>query len=118
MGDNPVREKGYRFALRVIGAYRELIGTGEFLLSKQMVRAGTSIGANIEEALAGQSRRDFIAKMAIASKEARDCRYWLRLLLDSKLAPPERISALIDDCDELIRLRTSIVKTAQSRTGR
>lgn len=118
MANNPVRDKGYRFALKPIGVHRELIGTGGFLLSKQMLRAGTSIGANIEEALAGQSRRDFIAKMSIASKEARECKYWLRLLLDSKLAASERISPLIADCDELTRLLASIVKTAQDKVAR
>lgn len=112
MSANPVREKSYSFALRIVGLYQALVGRREFVLSKQVLRAGTSIGANVEEAIAGQSRRDFAAKMAIASKEARECEYWLRLLRDSGTAPRTTIDPLLSDCDELIRLLTSIVKSA------
>jgi four helix bundle protein len=75
-----------------------------------------AIGANIEEATAAQSRRDFAAKMAIASKEARECHYWLRLPKDSDLAPAARAEPLISECVELIRMLTAIVKTAQNRS--
>ena len=77
MKDNTVQQKSYAFALSVIALYRELLLKNEFVLSKQLLRAGTSIGANVEEALAGQSRADFLCKMSIASKEAREARYWL-----------------------------------------
>lgn len=113
MNGNPVREKSYGFALRVIDLHRDLVASREFVLSRQMLRAGTSIGANVEEALAAQSRRDFISKMSIASKEARECRYWLRLLRDSEIAKPELIAPPLADCEELIRLLTSIVKTTR-----
>jgi four helix bundle protein len=113
MKDNPIREKSYAFALDVIRLYRHLISKREFVLSRQMLRAGTSIGANVEEALAGQSRRDFVAKMAIASKEARECHYWLRLLRDSRMAAPEAVHPLLEANHALIRMLTSIVKTSQ-----
>jgi four helix bundle protein len=79
-------------------------------LSKQLLRSGTSIGANVEEALAGQSRKDFLAKMAIASKEAREARYWLVLLQQSNLTNLDLYQA-IKNSEELIRILTSIVKT-------
>jgi len=79
-----------------------------------VLRSGTSIGANVEEALAGQSRKDFVAKMAIASKEARETHYWLRLLTDSELVPKDRVASLERACDELVRLLTSIVKSARA----
>ena len=115
MKHNPVREKSYEFALRVIRLQRELVARQEFLLSRQLLRSGTSIGANVEEALAGQSRRDFASKMAIASKEARECSYWLRLLRDSKLAPVEHIDPLLAECNELVRMLTAIVKSTRER---
>jgi four helix bundle protein len=86
MSQSIVREKSFAFALEIISLYKQLQNEKEFVLSKQMLRSGTSIGANIEEALAGQSRRDFLAKMSIASKEARETRYWLVLLQQSLLS--------------------------------
>src|ERR1035437_9374286 len=85
MSQSIVREKSFAFALEIISLYKQLQSEKEFVLSKQMFRSGTSIGANIEEALAGQSRRDFLAKMSIASKKARETRYWMVLLQQSKL---------------------------------
>jgi four helix bundle protein len=117
MKENPVRERSYGFALEVIRLHRELMEGREFDLSRQFLRSGTSIGANVEEALAGQSRRDFLAKMAIASKEARECGYWLRLLRDSGSIRPERIRPLLEECDALIRMLTAIVKTTRGSLG-
>lgn len=77
------------------------------------MRAGTSVGANVEEATAGQSRKDFIAKMSVASKEARESNYWLRLLRDSNLCPFIDPSPLIGQSERLVRVLTSIVKTSQ-----
>ena len=85
----------------------------EFILSKQVVRSGTSIGANVEEAGAGQSRKDFISKMAISSKEARETNYWLRLLRDSQLCKDIDYTNLINESEEIIKILTSIVKTSQ-----
>jgi four helix bundle protein len=84
---NLVKDKSYEFALKVIELCRSLKEQREFEIAGQLFRSVTSIGANVEEATAGQTKKDFIAKMAIASKEARETHYWLRLLRDSKLCP-------------------------------
>ena len=116
MKDNTVQQKSYAFALSVIALYRELLLKNEFVLSKQLLRAGTSIGANVEEALAGQSRADFLCKMSIASKEAREARYWLRLLRDSETLPHAKVELLLSESQSLINLLTSIVKTTSSKS--
>jgi len=105
-----VREKSFEFALKIIRLYRNLQSKNEFVLSKQLVRSATSIGANVEEALAAQSRKDFLSKMSIASKEARETRYWLRLMAASNIGE-EDYSHLLEKVEELIRMLTSIVKT-------
>jgi four helix bundle protein len=110
MSESIVREKSFAFALQIISLYKQLQAEKEFVLSKQMLRSGTSIGANIEEALAGQSRRDFLAKMSIASKEARETRYWLVLLHRSKLTKLD-LKPAISEVESLMRILTSIVKT-------
>jgi four helix bundle protein len=91
-------------------AVHETPGASEYVISRQLLRSGTSIGANVAEATAGQSRRDFLAKMSIASKEARETKYWLQLLDESDLAPVD-VSDELRDVEELIRILTSIVKT-------
>jgi four helix bundle protein len=83
--DNIVLNKSFDFALEIIELYKILKSKNEFVISKQLLRSGTSIGANVEEATAAQSKKDFATKMSIASKEARETRYWLRLLNKSKL---------------------------------
>lgn len=105
-----VREKSFEFALKIIRLYRNLLRKNEYVLSKQLVRSATSIGANVEEALAAQSRKDFLSKMSIASKEARETRYWLRLMSTSNIGE-EDYSHLLEKVEELIRMLTSIVKT-------
>lgn len=85
MKDSIVKEKSFQFSLKIIGLYKKLLQENEYIISKQLLRCGTSIGANIEEALAGQSKRDFTAKMSISSKEARETKYWLQLLQESDL---------------------------------
>ena len=114
MKPNIVQEKSYGFALKMICLARELRERKEYDLARQLLRAGTSVGANIEEAQAGVSRADFATKMSIASKEAREVHYWLRLLRDSKSILSAQADPLIDEAEELIRLLTAIVKTAQS----
>lgn len=111
---NLVKDRSYSFALSIIGTCRILRKDHEFVLERQILCSGTSIGANVEEALAGQSRKDFISKMAIASKEARETSYWLRLVRDSKTMNSARISPLIAECEALIRILTAIVKTSTS----
>jgi four helix bundle protein len=115
MKESIIKDKSYAFALRIITLARWLRERKEYDLASQVLRAGTGIGANVEEALAGVSRADFIAKMAVASKEARETHYWLRLLRDSKTVPPERITPLSDECLELVRILTAIVKAGQGK---
>ena len=110
MAKSIIHDKSFQFALEIIGLYKKLQSEREYVLSKQLLRSGTSIGANVEEALAGQSRRDFMSKMAVASKEARETRYWLVLLQKSNLTKIE-LSHAIKNNEELIRILTSIVKT-------
>ena len=109
-----MREQSYAFALRIVQLAQWLREQKQFELAAQILRAGTSIGANVEEALAGISRADFIAKMSIASKEARESHYWLRILRDSKLVPAKDIEPLLAECESLLRILTAIVKTSQS----
>lgn len=85
MKNNPIKERSFKFALSIIKLYKKLQGQNEFIISKQLLRSGTSIGANIEEATAAQSKKDFLHKMSIASKEARETSYRLRLLKDGDL---------------------------------
>ena len=110
MSESVIREKAFVFALEIIRLYQELHARHEFVLSKQLLRSGTSIGANVEEALAGQSRNDFRAKMTIASKEARETKYWLRLLRESRLTDVD-VSQPLVNAEEIIRILTAIVKT-------
>jgi hypothetical protein len=128
--ENPIQTKSYAFALRIVKLYRYLCDEKkEFVLSKQMVRSGTSIGANVEEAIGGQSSKDFLSKISIAYKEARVPRqsrhrglrskrkthYWLRLLRDSNILDANQAESIIEDCDELLKLSGSIVKTTKSK---
>jgi len=114
--DNIVQEKSYAFALRMVKLYQHLSEQKkEFVLSKQVLRSGTSIGANVEEAIGGQSERDFSAKMSIAYKEARETHYWLRLLRDSGYLGVNESASIITDCEELLKLTGSIIKTMKSK---
>jgi four helix bundle protein len=105
-----VQQKSFDFALKIIKLYTKLQEHREYVLSRQLLRSATSIGANVTEATAGQSRRDFLAKMSVASKEARETKYWLELFKESDLAPVD-VSEELCDVEELIRILTSIVKT-------
>ncbi len=108
---NVIQEKSFNFALKAIELYKQLITEKEFVISKQLLRSATGIGANVEEALAGQSKKDFIHKMSIASKEARETKYWLRLLKQSSITKIE-IDTFLNDIDEIIKILTSIIKTS------
>ena len=116
---NPIREKSFAFALLMIDLYKRLQADREYVISKQLLRSGTSVGANVEEATAAESRRDFIHKMTIASKEARESMYWLRLLAESELVPGIDVASELENVHELVRMLTSIVKsTSQSSEPR
>ena len=112
--NNLIKDKTYQFALDVIQLYVKLRDQKEFVLSKQLLRSGTSIGANVEEATAAQSKKDFLSKMSIASKEARETNYWLRLFRDSKLCPVIDFSEIINECEQLVKIITAIVKTTRN----
>jgi four helix bundle protein len=101
-----IKEKSFAFALRIIVITRWLRGHKEYELGSQLLRAGTGIGSNVEEALAAISRPEFVAKMSIASKEAREASYRLRLLRDSKIVPILRINPLVQECTELVLMLT------------
>ena len=108
-------ERSFEFALRVVRLCRFLESQDRVsrTLANQLLRAGTSIGANIEEAQAGQSKADFTAKMAIARKETRETLYWLKLLNAAEVVEAEKLSDITKEADELVRILTSIVKTSQ-----
>ena len=119
MNDNIVLDKSLEFAVRVVKLYKHLCGDQkEYVLSKQLLRSGTSIGANINEAQAGQSKADFIAKMSIASKEARESKYWIDLLIktDYLNKDDKHVQTLVNEIEELIKLLTSIVKSSQGNS--
>lgn len=114
--ENPIQIKSYQFALRIIKLYKYLIiDKNEYVLSKQILRSGTSIGANIEEAIGGQSKADFIAKLQIALKESRETHYWIRLLIDSNYLENKLAKSILNDCEELLKLLNSILKTSKSK---
>ena len=115
--ENPVRDKSFNFALKIVRLYQHLRGNREYVLSKQILRSGTSIGANVEEATAAESRRDFVHKLSIASKEARETNYWLRLLMQSGMVESSEIVPLLEESTELVKMLTAIVKTTTRRSG-
>jgi len=105
--DNAVKDKSFQFALEIISLYKYLTTQkNEFILSKQILRSGTSIGANIEEALSSQSKNEFIAKLNISLKETKETNYWLRLLKSSGYIQKDE---LIEKTEELSKILTSII---------
>ncbi len=114
MKESLIQQKSFAFSLMIIELYRRLQSQNEYVLSKQLLRSGTSIGANVEEASAAQSSKDFISKMSIASKEARETKYWLRLLNESKLTSID-VGNELKEVGEIIRILTSIVKTMSEK---
>lgn len=116
MPENILSTKSYAFALRIVKVYRHMADFHrEFVLSKQILRSGTSIGANIEESVHAQSRTDFIHKLSIAQKEASETNYWLRLLSDSGYLEREFADSLLKDCDEIQRIPAASIKTTKAR---
>lgn len=110
--ENIVLDKSFNFALSIIELYKVLIKHKEYVLSKQLLRSATSIGANVEEATAASTKKDFAYKMTISSKEARETRYWLKLLNKSQIVEMD-YSRYLHDVNELVKILTAIVKTAQ-----
>ena len=113
--DNVVKDKSYAFAVRIVKVYQYLCTEKkEFVLSKQLLRCGTSIGANIEEAIGGQSKKDFFAKLTISYKEARETHYWIRLLTDTEYINKEQSNSLLQDVEELLKIIGSIQRTIRN----
>ena len=115
MKDSILLTKSKAFALRVVRLYKYLRDRKESVIAKQMLRSGTSIGANIAESRYAQSKSDFASKLQIALKEAAETEYWLEFLRDGELVDPSSaFDTLLADCTELIKLLTSSVKTAKT----
>lgn len=109
---NIIKDKTFSFALSVIELYKICKSQNEYVLSKQLLRSGTSIGANVQEASAGFSQKDFLYKMSIVSKEARETLYWIELLAQSKLVVFNEVQ-YIKEVQEIVNILSSIVKTLQ-----
>ena len=115
--NNIIKTKSKAFALRIIKLYKYLTTNApnkEYVLSKQVLRSGTSIGANVKEALRGQSKADFRAKMSIALKEASETEYWLELLYESDYISENQYQSVIADDVEILKILTKIVKNSES----
>lgn len=98
--ENVLKDKSYHFALKIISLCQRLQAENEYILSRQLLRSGTSVGALIEEANQAESRADFIHKLSIANKEANESKYWIRLLIDSKIIELKNDEGLLTDCVE------------------
>ena len=116
MKENLILNKTFDFALEIIDLYKLLLSKNEFVLSKQIIRAGKSIGANVEEAIAGHSRKDFIAKLVIAAKEARETRYFLKLMDRSQLVKTD-YSKFLQKIEDILNILYAIIKTSQSNSN-
>jgi four helix bundle protein len=115
--DNILPGKTYAFAIRIVKACQYLVNEKkEYVLSKQLLRSGTSMGANTEEAIGGQSKKDFFAKLNIVYKEARETHYWIRLLTDTDYFDKAQAQSLLTDCEEILKITGSIIKTIKSET--
>lgn len=113
---NVIVDKSYKFAVRIINLYKYLTEEKkEFVMSKQILRSGTSIGANINEAQAGESTLDFIHKLSISCKETRETEYWLKLLKDTKYIDEKSFKSIIKDCNEILNIINSIIITSKKK---
>lgn len=113
--ENIILDKTYNYAIRIVKLYQYLCKEKkEFELSRQILRSGTSIGANVEESVGGLSRKDFLAKLGVSYREARETRFWLKLLRDTNYISTEQSDSLLEDLEEIIRIITAIQKTTKS----
>jgi four helix bundle protein len=118
MKENVIQIKSYAFAVKIVKVYKHLCeNKKEYVLSKQLLRSRTSIGANVEEAIGGQSEKDFFAKLTIAYKEARETNYWVRLLTDTEFITKEESESLLFDIEELLKIIGSIQKTLRNKSN-
>lgn len=115
---NAIQDKSFAFAVRVVKAYKHLVeNKKEFILSKQLLRSGTSIGANVEEALGAQSTAEFLAKLSISYKEARECGYWIRLLCETSYFEKAEADSLLHEVNELQKLIAKIRITTKQNNS-
>jgi four helix bundle protein len=112
---NVIKEKSFLFAIEIVGLYKVLAERKEFVLSKQVLRSGTSIGANVRESEHAQSKADFIHKLSISLKEANETEYWLNLLYETKYITQIEFENLKPKIIELLKLLTSIINTSKSK---
>ncbi|AZV55922.1 four helix bundle protein [Clostridium sp. AWRP] len=113
MVSNIIEDKSFQFSVEIVNLYKELCEKSrEYVLSKQLLKSGTSIGANVKEALRGQSKKDFLSKMNIALKEANETEYWIELLMYTGYI--DNPNAILDNCKEICKILNSIVKTTKN----
>ena len=116
--NNIIQEKSFAFAIRIVKVYKHLISVKkEFVLSKQLLRSGTSIGANIEESIGGQTTADFLSKISISYKESRETIYWLKLLQATEFITSEEAYSLLKDAIEICRILGKIQLTTKQKIG-
>ncbi|MBN1634617.1 MAG: four helix bundle protein [Ignavibacteria bacterium] len=114
---NVIVEKSFKFAVRIVNLYKYLNEKKkEFVLSKQVLRSGTSVGANIEEAIGGRTRKDFISILSIAYKETRETKFWLKLLKECNYLDNKLFKSIYDDCEEISKILSSIIITSKARS--
>ena len=114
MKENVIYTKSFNFAIQIINLYKSLCTNKEYVLSKQLLRSGTSIGANISEAILAQSKKDFIFKMHIALKEANETKYWIDLLITTNYIDSSRGNELLNELTEILKLLNAIIKTSKA----
>lgn len=112
--ENVIVSKSYEFSIRIVKLHQVLHKERHFEISSQLLRSGTSIGANVEEAIGGISRKDFSHKLSISYKEARETKYWLRLLRDTGIVDEALANSLLTDCEELLKILFSIIKSTKA----
>jgi four helix bundle protein len=120
MADQTIQDRSYEFACRIIRLVDYIARKSLVLrtIARQVLKSGTSVGANLEEASGAQSKPDFISKCSIAAKEARETRYWLRLLIAAKGVSKDRLTPLIDEADQIVAILTTILKKASTSPNR
>ncbi len=116
MKGNIVQQKSFSFAIRIVNLYKYLVSEKkEFVLSKQLLRSGTSIGANIEESIGGQSEKDFLSKLSISYKEARETIYWLKLLKETEYISKIEFESMHNEAEEICKILAKIIITLKSK---
>ena len=115
MKENVIKEKSFLFAIEIVSLYKVLVERKEFVLSKQLLRSGTSLGANVRESEHAQSKADFIHKLSIALKEANETEYWIDLLFETKYLSQTEFDIIKPKIVELLKLLTSIINTSKTK---